>query len=214
MNDTKDPMNTPAPTTTPDNGSEPDPSITPAPTVDPGENVIGDPTSTPDGFDGGESITNPLPSGGTGSTGTNTTTHSENTTNNNTTVIKEIVLSDTTPKTDVSTTVTLGKVVYKISGKAATVAKVSNKKVKSVTIRNSVKIGGKTLKVTKINKNAFKGCKKLKKVTIQAGSLKSIGKNAFKGIAKKAVIKVPKAKKKAYKKLLKKSKLNKTTKIK
>lgn len=216
--DAKDPMNTPVPTATPNNGSEPDPSITPAPTVDPDKDVIDEPTPTPSRVPnrtgGNADVNTPLPSGGTGSTRTNTTTHSENTTNNNTTVVKEIVLSDTTPKTDVPTTVTLGKVVYKISGKAATVAKVSNKKVKSVTIRNSVKIGGKTLKVTKINKNAFKGCKKLKKVTIQAGSLKSIGKNAFKGIAKKAVIKVPKAKKKAYKKLLKKSKLNKTTKIK
>lgn len=216
--DAKDPMNTPVPTATPNNGSEPDPSITPAPTVDPDKDVIDEPTPTPSRVpnrtDGNADVNTPLPSGGTGPTGTNTTTHSENTTNNNTTVVKKIVLSDTTPKTDVPTTVTLGKVVYKISGKAATVAKVSNKKVKSVTIRNSVKIGGKTLKVTKINKNAFKGCKKLKKVTIQAGSLKSIGKNAFKGIAKKAVIKVPKAKKKAYKKLLKKSKLDKTTKIK
>ena len=222
------PVNTPISTGTPVSTSTPLPTGTPAPTNTPMSSSTPKPTGTPDSTP----IVNPMAtldvttvpsstpvtvSDNSNAIGTNTNTTSTHTESNNashtTTTIREIVLTDTTPKAEV-TTVTVGKVVYKISGKTATVVKVSDKKVKSVTIRNSVKIGGKTLKVTKINKNAFKGCKKLKKVTIQAGSLKSIGKNAFKGIAKKAVIKVPKAKKKAYKKLLKKSKLDKTTKIK
>ena len=58
--------------------------------------------------------------------------------------------------------------------------------------------------VTKIGANAFNGCKKLKTITIKSEKLKSIGKNAFKGIKSKATIKVPKKKMKAYKKMLKK----------
>lgn len=77
------------------------------------------------------------------------------------------------------------------------------KKLTSVTIPKNV---------TKIGKSAFYGCKKLKKVTIQSKKLKSVGKSAFKGIAKKSVIKTPKGKKSAYKKLLKKSGYKKTVK--
>lgn len=58
--------------------------------------------------------------------------------------------------------------------------------------------------VTKIGPKAFNNCKKLKKITINGTKLKSVGANAFKGIDKKASIKVPKSKLKAYKNLLKK----------
>ena len=68
--------------------------------------------------------------------------------------------------------------------------------------------------VTKIGANAFSGCKKLKTVKISSTRIKSIGKNAFKNIVKKAKITVPKKKKKAYKKLLNKAKLAKTVTIK
>ena len=71
-------------------------------------------------------------------------------------------------------------------------------------IAKTVTVNGKKYKVTAISKNAFKGCKKLKKVTIKATTLKSIGKNAFKGINKKAKFKVTRSKYKAYKKLLSK----------
>ena len=68
--------------------------------------------------------------------------------------------------------------------------------------------------VASIGKQAFSGCKKLKKITIKSAKLKSssIGKNAFKGTAKKLTFKVPKKKYKAYKKFLKK-KGNKTVKV-
>lgn len=119
-------------------------------------------------------------------------------------------------KSKAVTSVTKGKLVYTISGKHAVVKKCTSKKVKSVTILNKVKIGKKTYTVTSITKNAFKGCKKLKKVTIKAAKLKSIGKNAFKGIYKKATFKVPKKQLKKYKKLIQKKKtgFKKTMKVK
>lgn len=74
-------------------------------------------------------------------------------------------------------------------------------------------VAGKSYKVTQIKAKAFAGCKKLKKITIYAKSLKKVGKAAFKGIHKKAKIKVPKAKLKAYKKLFKGKGLAKSVKI-
>lgn len=125
--------------------------------------------------------------------------------------------SQTAPKKSKAvTSATKGKVVYAISGKYAVVKKCTSKKAKSVTILNKVKIGKKTYTVTSIAKNAFKGCKKLKRVTIKAAKLKSIGKNAFKGIYKKAAFKVPKKQLKKYKKLIQKKKtgFKKTMKVK
>ena len=60
-------------------------------------------------------------------------------------------------------------------------------------------------KVNKIEKQAFYKCKNLKKITIKTTKLtsKKVGSKAFQGIYQKAVIKVPKQKLKAYKKLLK-----------
>ena len=68
------------------------------------------------------------------------------------------------------------------------------KNLKSVVIGKGVK---------GIHARAFGGCTALKRITIKSGKLKKAGRNAFKGIHAKAVIKVPKAKLKAYKKLLK-----------
>ncbi len=96
----------------------------------------------------------------------------------------------------------------------------------SISVPSSVKLNGYTFKVTGIGANAFKNCKKLTKVTVGANvtkigkgafqscaklkkivlktkKLSSVGKNALKGIHAKATIQVPKAKKAAYKKLLK-----------
>ena len=123
------------------------------------------------------------------------------------------------------------KASYKITASSAkggtvTFVKPSGKNNTKFTIPATVKIGGLTYQVTKIEKNAFKnnkklttvtigknvkniganafsGAGKLNKITIKTTSLKTVGKNAFKGIKAKATIKVPKAKLKAYKKLLK-----------
>ncbi|MBO4864880.1 MAG: leucine-rich repeat protein [Eubacterium sp.] len=133
---------------------------------------------------------------------------------------------DKTPQ--IGQSVVVGKATYKILTKDTVAYVKSNvKNPKSASVPATVKISGKTYKVTeisanafknkkklkkvtvgknvkKIGKNAFYGCKKLKKITIKGKNLKSVGANAIKGINKKAVIKVPKAKLKVYKKLFKK----------
>lgn len=93
---------------------------------------------------------------------------------------------------------------WKVTGVAANALK-GNKKMESLTIGKNVK---------KIGKNAFANCRKLKKVTIKSKKINTIGKNAFKNINKKATVKVPKAQKKKYAKLLNKAKLSKKVKIK
>lgn len=71
-------------------------------------------------------------------------------------------------------------------------------------------------KVSKIGGKAFYGCKRLKSVTIKSKKLtaKRVGKSAFTKIYSKAVVKVPKSKSSAYKKILKKSGIGKKVKIK
>lgn len=94
------------------------------------------------------------------------------------------------------TTVIIGKNVKKI-GAGAFAGCISLKKV---TIGKGVK---------KIGKKAFYGCKKLKKIVIKSKKLKSIGKKAFAKGKASVTVTVPKAKKKAYKKMLKKSGISK-----
>lgn len=135
-----------------------------------------------------------------------------------------------------------GSLKYRVTKSAASGGTVElsapvKKTYASVTVPATVKLNGYTFKVTgiganafkgnkklakvtiganvtKIGKNAFQSCAKLKKVTIKSKKLKSVGKNAFKGIYSKAVITVPKAQKKAYSKLLKGKGQKKTVKIK
>ena len=100
--------------------------------------------------------------------------------------------------------------------------------VTTLTVPNTVMVGGKKYKVTeikanafknnkklkkitigknieKIGKNAFSGCKNLKTVNIKSTKLtrKTVGANAFKGINAKAKVTVPGSKLKAYKTILK-----------
>ncbi len=118
------------------------------------------------------------------------------------------------------------KVSYKVvnTGKTVEYKSAPNKKAKSASIPATVKINNVTYKVTSIAPNAFKNCKNLKKITVSANittigkqafsgcknlktitikskSIKKIGSKAFKVINKKATIKVPNSKLKAYKKL-------------
>lgn len=90
--------------------------------------------------------------------------------------------------------VTAGGKTFSVTGIAKSALK-GNKKLKSVVVGKNIKT---------IGEKAFYGCKSLKKLTIKSKVLKKVGKNAFKGIHAKARIKVPKAKLKAYKRLLKK----------
>ncbi len=129
---------------------------------------------------------------------------------------------------------TVGSYKYKITnaktnGKGTVaVSGGKSKNLKKVNIGATVKIGGKSFKITSIAKGAFKGYKKLTSVTIgknvtkiensafekcakvktikiSGTGLKSVGKNAIKGINKKATIKCPKKKLAKYKKLFKSS---------
>ena len=108
-----------------------------------------------------------------------------------------------------TTVVTKGGITYKVKGKSCVVTK-SNKKIKKAVVQKKVKfvINGKTVtyKVTGIEKNVFKNCKKLKSLTIKSTTIKKIAKNAFKGVSKKCKVKVPKKQFKKYRKLLKKAK--------
>lgn len=131
-------------------------------------------------------------------------------------------------KIKVPDTIVLGQKTYKVTSVAANAFK-NCKRATSATIGKYV---------TTIGKNAFSGCVKLKKVTIKSAGLKTIGtkafyqckalksivikskklktvgKNAFKGIHKKAVIKVPAAKLRDYKKTLRNKGQQKSVKIK
>ena len=138
-------------------------------------------------------------------------------------------------------TFTSKSVKYKItksttSAKEVTVTGTSNKNITSLNIPATVKYNGMSYKVTAIDKNAFKSKKKLKsvtigkyvksigasafakdgklsKITIKSTVLKKVGSKAFSGINKKAKIKVPAKKLKAYKKLLKNKGQSKSVKI-
>ncbi|SDB02801.1 chitobiase/beta-hexosaminidase C-terminal domain-containing protein [Eubacterium oxidoreducens] len=150
---------------------------------------------------------------------------SQNTKEDQTTTTTPNVGTDT--KTKKETSKVVKGVTYKISGSSAVVTKVSSSQ-SSVTIADTVTIGGKTYKVTKISdkvfvgnkkiksitigknissigKQTFKGASKLKSVTIKGNSLTSIGKKAFKGVNKKVIFKVPSKSLKKYKKMIKKA---------
>ncbi len=126
-------------------------------------------------------------------------------------------------------TATVKGLDYKLDSKTKTavLTGVKDKKTKSITVPDTIKVNGKTYKVTeigakacanlakltkltigknvqKIGKNAFSGCKKLKTINIKTSKLtkKGIGSGCFKGIDAKATFKVPKKLKKDYEKWL------------
>ena len=168
------------------------------------------------------------------------------------TIPKKQVVTPESPNTDTITTESLkkgdvvkddkGRAKYKILDVAKREVAYNepvNKKAKTVSILATVKIKGVTYKVTGIADNAFKGnkkvtkvtisskvktigkqafygCKKLKTITIKSTKLtsKTVSKNAFKGLTKVTTIKVPKKKLKAYKKLFKSKGLSNKVKVK
>lgn len=114
---------------------------------------------------------------------------------------------------------------YQVTSIAANAFK-GNKKLRTVVIGRNVETIGrrafykctslKQIKIPKktarIGKQAFYGCRNLKTITLQTKKLKAskIGSGAWKGISKKAVVKVPGAKLKKYKKILRAKGLPKT----
>ena len=134
------------------------------------------------------------------------------------------------------TKLTKNKKTKKVTGGTVTYMAPYNRNCTKATMPEFVKIAGVKFKVTALNKNAFKNCKKIKNVTIgknitkiganafsgcaklqsvsiKATGLKSIGGNAFKGISAKARFKVPKKQYTKYSKMIKKAKAPKTAKI-
>ncbi len=89
--------------------------------------------------------------------------------------------------------ITVSEVTYPVVA-IADGACTNNNTITALTIGPNVK---------SIGQDAFKGCKKLKKVTIKANKSLVIGKDAFKKLHKKAVIKVKGLKGKARKKIVK-----------
>ncbi len=131
-------------------------------------------------------------------------------------------------KVTIPDTVKIDGKSYKVTAVAASAFK-NNKKMTSVTIGKNVetignnaflgctklkKVNAKSTVLKTIGSKAFGNCKSLKNMTLKTKKLKKVGKNAFQGIHKKAVIKVPSAKYKAYTKLLAKKGQSKSVKIK
>ena len=140
----------------------------------------------------------------------------------------------------VGDTVTSGNVKYRVTDaqkKLAEAYGVDSRRARTLKVAAAVTINGETVSVTSIAANAFKGMKKLEKVTIgtnvsrigknafsgdsklksiqiKSKKLTSVGKRALKNISAKAVIKVPKSKKKTYTSLLKGKGQKKSVKIK
>ena len=131
----------------------------------------------------------------------------------------------------------VGTILYSVTGKDTVAVKGFDDPKSKIVIPDTVVIEDYTYKVTSIDANAFKletdvksltiganvttigksaffKCSSLKKITIKSAAISSIGKKAFKGTHAKATVKVPKTKKAAYKKLLKKAGISKKAKIK
>ncbi len=119
-------------------------------------------------------------------------------------------------KINVAATVKIGGKSFKITSvgdaacqgctKAASIIIGKNvKTIGSSAFSGCVKVTQATVggTVTKVGAKAFYRCRKLKKITIKTTKLKSVGKNALKDIHAKAVVKAPKSKLRAYRKLLK-----------
>ena len=135
---------------------------------------------------------------------------------------------------------TVGALTYQVKKTGAsggTVTVVKAKKKANIIIPASININGYTYKVTeikskvfrnykklekvtigkyvtKIGRQAFEGCSKLKKVTVKTKKLAKIEKNAFSKIHPKAKVTVPKGKRKSYQKMFSGAKLPKGASVK
>lgn len=100
----------------------------------------------------------------------------------------------------------LGYQITKRKGKKGEIAVVlvKSKQLKKIVVPKQVKKNGITFSVTSIEKNAFKGCKKVKTLQIKSLKIKSISKKALTGINKRVVVKVPRKKYWAYRVMLRK----------
>ena len=98
----------------------------------------------------------------------------------------------------------------KVAGVKFNVVEVNKNAFKNCKKLSKVTIG---TNITKIGSNAFYGCSKLKSVSIKSKVIMSIGSNAFKNINGKATFKVPSKKLDKYAKLIRKAKAPKNVKV-
>lgn len=98
-----------------------------------------------------------------------------------------------------------------IDGTVYKVTEIANNAYKGCGRLKKITVGK---NVIKIGKNAFAGCGKLRNIVIKSKVLKKVGKKALSGINSRAVVKVPKKKYKVYMKLFKKAGMPKGGKIK
>ena len=188
------------PTETPSATSTATPSITP--TVKPSASPSTSPSIKPSSSPSGAPTVKPSDS-------PNPTVKPQETANTKPQITSDVQATPSTKPVTVNV-VTKGGITYKVKSNKSCVVTKCKKKIKKAVVQKKVKfvINGKTVtyKVTGIEKNVFKNCKKLKSLTIKSTTIKKIAKNAFKGVSKKCKVKVPKKQFKKYRKLLKKAK--------
>ena len=106
-----------------------------------------------------------------------------------------------------------GSILYeKAGGSKVTYLHNSDFKVADLKIDDTVRIKGKTYKITSIEEGCFMNSDSLFRVTL-GKNIKKVGKNAFKKSNYIMTVKVPRGKIKAYKKILKKAGLSKRVSI-
>ena len=242
IDSTPEPTSSPEATSTPEPTSSPEATSTPEPTSSPEADSTPKPTDSPETASTPEPTTNPASGQGITVNPTPAATQvpirypltTEMPVSSATPVPSSVAVTDNSGLT----TKAIGKnLSYSAKTDAsgnriATVKKVLNKNVKSVVIPTTIKVNGKSYKVTRIEAKAFSGCnkltkvvmgtnikyigkrafwncKKLSKVVITSSKVGTFGKSAFAKIAPKAKVYMPKKKYKTYKEKMIKSGMGK-----
>jgi hypothetical protein len=164
---------------------------------------------------------------------TDTTDTSTNTSKPDVAPLKGEIITDDKSKAEYKVTKADGKIL------TVTYVRPCSNKITTVSLPKTITVGGITYKVTAIADNAFKNCKKLKKITIGGNVItigknvfngdkklktiviktnqltsKSVSKKAFAGVSSKVTIKVSKSKVKTYTRLFRSKGLSRKVKVK
>lgn len=192
------PSEAPKPSTAPSPSEAPAPSEAPTPTKAPEQGVTPGNTQTPTPTDAPA-----LPKKGSQHKVKGLIYKVTASTASKKTVTVMLPVKKTEKKITIPASVKLGSYTYQVTA------------INAKAFRNNMKLTQVTIgtKITKIGRQAFEGCKNLKKITIRSKAVKKIEVNAFRKVKKGAKIYVPKAKYKAYKKYLKAAKITKDIKV-
>ena len=189
------PSEAPKPSTAPSPSEAPQPSQAPEQGVTPGNTQTPTPTAAPSAP--------ALPKKGSQHKVKGLIYKVTASTDSKKTVTVMLPVKKTEKKITIPASVKLGSYTYQVTA------------INAKAFRNNMKLTQVTIgtKITKIGRQAFEGCKNLKKITIRSKAVKKIEVNAFRKVKKGAKIYVPKAKYKAYKKYLKAAKITKDIKV-